>query len=204
MEWVTVLLILIFLQACTSKKPLNNNDLENLLENYRIENEKMKTRRIEALRRGINRLDIAPPDIAGGPVKISVDLKGARLDVVVKQILDDTKTEYINNDHNLRGTVTARFENRPLVEALSILLNQHGMKASRSDSMIILEHDKSLDKVNQVMSTLSDDNENVHVSWPLEKIKMSRAIDVLTNLYPKNPDDDTRVLNFAAQEENNS
>ncbi len=204
--WVTTLLMLtLFLQACTNNPVQNNNDdLNDLIASYRAQNKQMEARRLEALKKGIERLEITPPDITEGPIKISVDLKNARLDVVVKQILDGAKTEYINHNQNLSGTVTARFENRPLVEALTILLNQHGMKASRSGALIILEQDKSQDKLGKVIATLPDGAENVHIDWPLQNIDIKRATDVLGKIYPIDKHKGKRSINFASHTESNS
>ncbi len=206
MGWVAALLILpFFLQACTNNRGhINNDDINNLLESYRSKNELMELRRVKALQRGIEQLDITAPDITGGPFKISVDLKNARLDVVVKQILDGTKTEYINQNRKLTGTVTARFENRPLVEALTILLNQHGMKASRSGSLIILDQDKSQGKLSKKMAMLPDGVENIHVDWSLENIGIAKAAEVLNNIYPMDSNTGKRLINFAPRTENNS
>ncbi len=204
--WIITLLILtFFMGACTSRYQKDDQDLETLLASYRAQNEKMATRRAEALKRGIEQLDIIQPDKIGEPVKVSVDLRNARLDVVVKLILDGAKTEYINQNHIIPGTVTAHFENRPLVEALTILLGKHGMKASRSGALIILELDPSKSKLGQAIATLpEEDTEVIHIDWPLENISITRAIDVLTNIYPIDEDTDKRDVNFAAHTESNS
>ncbi len=204
--WIVTLLILtFFLEACTSHLREDDTDIDVLLESYRTQNEKMATRRTEALKRGIKQLDIIQSDKTGEPAKISVDLKDARLDVVVKLILDGTKTEFISQNHIMSGTVTARFKNRPLVEALTILLGKHGMKASRSGDLIKLERDLSKNKLNQAIATLPKGAEIIHIDWPLQNINITRASEVLASVYPVDKSNyNKKAINFAPHTENNS
>ncbi len=202
--WTVILLILTFFLGACANVLQNNDDLKDLISSYEAQNEQVAARRAAALKRGIDQLDITQPDKSGGPVKISVDLNEARLDVVIKLILDGAKTEYINQNHSLRGTVTARFENRPLVEALTILLNQHRMRASRSGSMIILGPDPSQDKLDQAMATVPDGTDKIHINWPLENIDISRATQVLSKIYPPNKINGHKRINFAERKDNNS
>ncbi len=200
---ITLQMLTIFLGACTFHPDIKNNeDLSDLIKSYRTHNKQMETRRLAALNRGIKQLDITLPE--NGPVKVSVDLRDARLDVVIKQILDGARAEYINQNRSLHGTVSVRFENRPLVEALTIILSQHGMKASRSGSMIILAQDPSNSKLGQVMATFPDGVDYIHIDWPLKNIGIERANNVLNNIYPTDKRTGKKLINFAAHDEHNS
>lgn len=58
---------------------------------------------------------------------MSVDLANARLDVVAEELLKEAEVDYVSNVPRLLGTTTARFERRPLVEALASLLGSRGL-----------------------------------------------------------------------------
>ena len=67
----------------------------------------------EALERGIERLEVFVEEpAAGGPheVLVSVDLKDARLEIVVRLILEHARVDFVAEEPRLLGTITARFE----------------------------------------------------------------------------------------------
>ncbi|MCF6263480.1 MAG: type II and III secretion system protein [Xanthomonadales bacterium] len=200
---IAVFTMVLLISACAGHEERHNDDdLDQLFESYRAQNAMIVQRRSAAQNRGIERLEFTETD--NGSVLVSVDLIEARLDVVVMLILDGTGTDYINENTTLPGTVSARFEAKPLIEALAILLRPRGMTASMSDSMVILGRGSQTTAMDTVLASFPDNAEKIHIDWPLENISTQRALEVLDSIFPIDEDSGLREIDFASHIEANS
>lgn len=68
--------------------------------------------------------------------RVSIDVSGAPLAAVVARVLDEAGHPHIYDVPALRGTTTARFLNAPLVQALNLVLGQHGYSAVLQEGII--------------------------------------------------------------------
>ncbi len=190
--------------ACVGCAPHKDTDLDLdiLLANYHEQNKQIKARRQINLERGIERLEVVLEGSSPEQVLVSVDLKEARLEVLVQLILKRSRTEFIREIPRLVGTVTALFERRPLVEALSILLRPSGMTASLKDSMVVINEAP----VQTGPATLSsaDDSGNVSHEFSLSHLRTEHAVKLLNSLYPYNDQEGTREIMVAPLPKTNS
>lgn len=68
--------------------------------------------------------------------RVSIDVSGAPLSLVVARILDEAGHPHIYDVPALRGTTTARILDTPLIQALNIVLGQHGYTALLENGII--------------------------------------------------------------------
>lgn len=176
-------------------------DLDALLAAYRQQNERLEESRERLLARGIERLVVEPGTPAGEPL-VSVDLVDARLDIVVQRILAEAGVGFVTGAPRLPGTVTARFEKRPLLGALVALLQPAGLTAAVSDGLVSI--------VPAPVESAPDGGaraagpEPGMAEVPLSYVRTARAAEVLDSLYPVNEETGTRAVQFAPMPENNS
>ena len=68
--------------------------------------------------------------------RVSIDVSGAPLAAVVARVLDEAGHPHIYEVQTLRGSTTARILNAPLMQALNIVLGQHGYSAMLESGII--------------------------------------------------------------------
>jgi len=129
--------------GCAGHKD-RSDDIKTLLYNYREQNKQVKAKRQNNLKRGIEKLEVEFKGSSPNQALVSVDLKEARLEVLVQLILKKAGAEFIIEQPRIVGTVTARFVRRPLVEALAILLRPSGMTAILRGSMVVIDEESVL------------------------------------------------------------
>lgn len=78
--------------------------------------------------------------VTGAPAAplLSVDLAQAELAPVLRRALDKSGMPYVIEDHGPAGRTSARFENKPLVEGLNILLGREGYRVILRDGVIVV------------------------------------------------------------------
>ncbi len=179
-----------------------NLDLNTLLANYHEQSKQIQARRQINLERGIERLEVVLEGSSPEQVLVSVDLKEARIEVLVQLILKRSRTEFIREIPRLVGTVTARFERRPLVEALSILLRPSGMTASLKDSMVVIN--KAPEQTGPATLGSADASGKVSHNFSLSHLRTQRAVELVDSLYPINEMEGTREITVAPLPETNS
>ncbi len=183
-------------------------DFDNLMLGYREQNKQLKIQRQTKLERGIERLDVVSEGPSPEQVMVSVDLKEARLEVLIPLILKRAGTEFISEKPCPTGTVTARFERRPLVEALSTLLRPSGMTARLNGSMVEI-NEATVQTGPAIPGTAdgpstTDDQGIVFRKFNLTHLRPKQATGLINILCPVNENDGTRVLTVAPLLGNNS
>jgi type IV pilus assembly protein PilQ len=198
--WAAPVGLCLLLGGCTAHRN-DNSDLTTLLDAYRAENEKLEQGREELRQRGVRLLRVHSGSLRAA--RVSVDLVAARLDVVVEEILKRADLPFVSNLPRLLGTVTARFEDLPVVEALCTLLRSRGFTARVMDDVLILE--AGVDEAwrdDEPPPPRSD--ETITVEFPLAHVTSEHAGEMLHELFPVNEDTGAREVLFAARRESNS
>lgn len=132
---VLFLLPALLLSGCLTGPP-DNRLLDGLLESYMAHSRKISERQQVYRARGIKKLEVSPDSQTAGGFRVSVDLNTASLAVVMDHLVKRTGLEYSFGGSRLAERVTARFNRRPLPEALDILLGPVGYKATISGGVI--------------------------------------------------------------------
>jgi type II secretory pathway component GspD/PulD (secretin) len=107
-----------------------------LLEAYQAHSRKISERQQAYRARGIEKLEVSPDSQTAGGFRVSVDLNTASLAAVMDHLVKRTGLDYSFGGSRLAERVTARFNRRPLPEALDILLGPVGYKATISGGVI--------------------------------------------------------------------
>jgi type II secretory pathway component GspD/PulD (secretin) len=183
--------------GCGPKSPANH-DLDALLASYHQQNAQIERSRERSQERGIERLQVEPPATASGPL-VSLDLLDAQLGVVVPRILDHAGVAFVADMPRLRGTVTARFDRRPLLDALRALLEPAGLTADVREGLV------AIGPAARAAAPAADvPGAAGTAEVPLSYVRTTRAAEVLNALYPENEDTGLRVVEFASIPETNS
>jgi type II secretory pathway component GspD/PulD (secretin) len=191
-------LLLLAAAGCGPKKG-PNGDLDALLASYRQQNAQLEQSRARLMTRGIERLVVEPA--RAGVALVSVDLRDARLAVVVRRILEDAGVGYVTGLPRLPGSVSARFERRPLIDALQALVEPAGLTAGVRDGLVAIVPAREAPSSEAArVARLGSDALEV----PLSFVRTARAAEVLDALYPLSEDTGIRAVQFAPVPETNS
>jgi type II secretory pathway component GspD/PulD (secretin) len=193
---------LTMLGCSSNKNELDNEDLDTLLAAYRQQNAELQKAREAALGHGIVRLEVERGATPGESL-VTVDLDGARLSEVVRRTLDHAAVGYVDGTTRRRGTVTAKFQKRPLVEALRYLLAPSGLSAYLHDGMLSIAPVPELAEPDVALGA-DEDGPPSSLEVALTYVQTERAISALDAIYPKNEDTGVRAVEFAPMPEFNS
>ncbi|HEX7087972.1 MAG TPA: secretin N-terminal domain-containing protein [Vicinamibacterales bacterium] len=184
--------------CCARRGP--NADLDTLLAAYRQQNAQLEQSRERLLTRGIERL-VVEPVLTGQPL-VSVDLQQARLGVVVGRILSQAGVGYVAEVPRLPGMVSARFERRPLLEALQALLAPAGFTAGVRDGLVAIVPAGEGATPSEPARAARFEPGTAEV--PLSFVRTARAAEILDALYPLSESTGLRPVQFAPVPETNS
>lgn len=127
-------LVLVLLSACGGSI-LHQTDLNSLMQ---------ETRRVNALataeRDSLTKVRAGRVVVGGTDAQptLSVELRNAPLGQVIHRALSGVKQPFLIEEQELAGSVTARFENKPLIDGLNLLLSREGFAASLREGMIVI------------------------------------------------------------------
>ena len=126
--------VLLGVSACT-KSLRYEADLSQLMSAIRTENAKET-----AVRDSLARVRAGVVRVAGSPdqLTLSVNLVEAELASVLHRALEASKLPYVIEDHGPAGRTSARFENKPLLDGLNLLLGREGFHASMRDGVAVV------------------------------------------------------------------
>jgi type II secretory pathway component GspD/PulD (secretin) len=189
-----VFLLPLLLSACLTAPP-DNRDLDSLLDAYRAQSNRLAERQQAYRGRGIRQLQAVPDPQRSGEFRVSADLDNAGLAVVMERLVQQTGLDYNLGDTRLAERVSARFHDRPLKEALSILLAPAGYKATVSGGVINIVHGTLPRTEKQQGSALQSE-------MPLKYIDTEFAKEFLESLYP--PDRSGDKITYAMNPARNS
>jgi len=123
---------------------------------------------------------------SGEDFVISADLENASVSEVVHRVLKESGQSYLFDQIRLHGRITARFDKRPLLEALNLILEPILLSAERTDDMVVIKSD----------AEKSQADAKVHAEITLTNLDLKTVAGLLDGLYPKNPDTETREVEF--------
>ena len=132
---LSLLLIACLVGCVSSPNIIEGDEAQALLDAYRTQTEEARLKRGHADATSIRRLELREVD-NGDDLSLSIDLIEADLDQVMARVLDDDRIAYRLGAIDFIGKVSLRFEDKPLLEALNLLLETQGIIAYESEGMI--------------------------------------------------------------------
>lgn len=177
--------------GCKSSLLISDKDVESLLEAYAAQNKVVEQRKAAAADSGIKTLTVMP---AGGTFNVTADVDRASLDTVIRRLMTQTKSGYAM-DRPLRGTVTARFDNLPLQQAVDVLLGLQGFQAETQAGTFVIRGGRGKTAAQPVAAppsmtvppggaTMPVPPELVGAHVPLDSLDVATAATILNGLYP--------------------
>ena len=176
------------LLGCAPPPELVTTPLDEVLEAYRLKNERLQ--RADEVR-GVELLEV---DTTGAARGVSVRARDAPLRAVVERLLEASGQAYVYDAVRPAGAVTARFANRPLLEALNLLLAGHGYEAVRQQGVLVIRDRAALASADTAAT--GEDAAPAHAEVPLTHLGAEEADTMLLRLYPS-PEDGVPLLRHA-------
>jgi type II secretory pathway component GspD/PulD (secretin) len=129
------------LAGCAAPPYAQDEEVRGLVQAYR----QQSARAAQAPSpQGIRGLAVEPVAGRPGEFLVTADLERAPLGVVVRRLLEETRTPHIILSQPLLGRVTGRFERHPFPSVLRQLLEAHGYAATVRDGLtVIAETDRA-------------------------------------------------------------
>lgn len=121
----------------------SGKDREALLELYRAQGRLAAEQQAQEITNSIKQLDVRT-DATTGDVLLSVELDNANLENVLAEIFSEMSIGYHSGEVRIRGHVSARFSDKPLIPALNILLQETGVSVAMRDGLISLSSGRRL------------------------------------------------------------
>lgn len=91
-------------------------------------------------RDSVTRINAGTVEVSGPPeaLTLSVHLAQAELAPVLRRALDQSRLPYVIEDHGPAGRTSARFEKKPLLDGLNILLGREGYRVGMRDGVVVV------------------------------------------------------------------
>lgn len=196
---------LILLSGCIADPDFENGAAQPaLLEAYQAQMRAGEEEREQREATAIRLLDVSVDETSRDLV-LSVDLLNADLARTLSQVLESPFVQYSAELGSIKGRVSARFNKRPLIEGLNILLADTGLVASNSDGVVTIQYDLFGHNSDYEANMLEDENQPIVSSEVV--LKHLAAVDVvrlLSELYPPNDAFDEPVFTFSELSELNA
>lgn len=140
LRFCTAAIVIASLVSCIAAPDFASGEKHQaLLDLYRTQSRIAAEKQALQSPAGIKRLEIQTRG-ATGDLLLSIELDNADLGKVVAQILSKIDAGYRTGDVSIRGQVSARFSDMPLIPALNILLQDAGIRADMQDGLVSLSY----------------------------------------------------------------
>ena len=198
--------------ACTHQRA-TNEDLDDLLAAYRAQNERLAAQRQANEVRGIERFIVEVNEDEPGASRVSATFREALLTTAIDMLVEQVGLEYVMDRSLLAGRVSTRFEDRPLLEALDLILGPRHLSARLDGNLLLIERtgQSTARTVSVDVESRSDDgqgrdagSEQTSVELELSHLTTARALEVLDGLFPLDENEGVRPVLFAGRFETNS
>ncbi|MDQ8154314.1 MAG: hypothetical protein P3B98_06585 [Gemmatimonadota bacterium] len=126
---------LVLVSAACTRTLHYERDLAQLLTAIRSENDAATAVRDSVARVRAGTVEVSGP--ADAPL-LTVDLAQAELVGVVRRALEGSKLPYVIEDHGPAGRTSARFEKKPLLDGLNILLGREGFRVLMREGVVVV------------------------------------------------------------------
>lgn len=130
----SVLMLLAFFSGCMSLDVKKSQGLKTILDTYKKENSSRQQKEEIRSSRGIKELSVIK---SGMDFLVTLDVEEASLPVVVKRILDESKMAFQMGDIVLKGRVTSRFNKKPVLSSLKLLLSSDGYSCELKNGVLM-------------------------------------------------------------------
>ncbi|MDM8550588.1 type II and III secretion system protein [Desulfobacterales bacterium HSG2] len=170
-----VIFISLFIFAgCSAISPVKEDkELESLVLALIKNKAEMEKKRAERRGKGIKTLMV---EKSGEDFAISADLENASVSEVVQRVFKESGQSYLFDQIRLHGTMTARFDKLPLLEALNLILKPILLIAERTDDIVVIKSDADKNQ---------PPDAKVHAEIALANLDLKMAARLLDGLYPK-------------------
>jgi len=133
----------------------------------------MEKKQAARLGKGIKKLTI---EKRGEDFNVSADLKHALTSEVVQRMFDESGRPYLLEGAELHGSVTARFDNLPFMDALNLILKPAMLSAQEAEGIVMIRP-RPAEKTEEPPVP-------VNVEVPIRNLDTTAAIELLNGLYP--------------------
>ena len=157
--------------------------LNDLVQLNKIEQDQRAERDRAAIRRLVLREAASLESM-----RLSVDLDQADLAIVIAQILRAPGIDYLSPSISFAGRVSARFEDRPLVQAINMLLKDSGIEARSENGVLWFSYASEI-AVSSESQTNSDDSQ-VSREIILKNLAAADVETMLDDLFESDDDDE--------------
>ncbi|MCR9224867.1 MAG: hypothetical protein NXH70_12415 [Hyphomonas sp.] len=173
---------------------VTGGETQALLEAFEAQSLAIEEAKIEAERRTIRFLRVAPDPISGSPL-LSVDLDQADLDTVLTQILLSPLVEF-SGQRSKQGTrVSARFIDRPIIEAINTLLESTDLYVEWRTGMLRFQTGRPVQDQSRLDTGSSLEwGSTVSQEIVLQNLAALDVVEMISSLFP--PDDDYEADGF--------
>lgn len=173
--------VLILFCGCAAPSIKKDKDLTSLLENYKKQNTQLKELRQKQLEHSIKKLEVIKSDVSAD-LLVSIDIKNADASTVINSLIEKTGVQYILEGVVIRGTISARFDRIPLVQAVNLLLNPLGVYCVLKDNIYIFTN--NLPDAAKPPAASDTAKPTINTELPLKYIKAEAAARLLEGIYP--------------------
>ncbi|MEL6860242.1 MAG: secretin N-terminal domain-containing protein [Pseudomonadota bacterium] len=174
------LLLLISLASCIANPNIiEGEEAEALLEAYRTQTELARQTQAQVAETSIRRLDVQQTERGG--LFLSIDVVNADLSQVMSQILTDNRIAYRLGGMGFSGNISLRFDDKPLLDGLNLLLETRGIMAYETNGIIEFRIARTAD-----LTTLAGEASQEIITREVE-LKHVTAADIetlITGLFP--------------------
>lgn len=126
---------LIFLTGCATAPPVKEDkELNALVEALVKNNVEMKKKWAEQEGKGVVKLTLDRDTDT-----VSAELERASVPKVVRRLLDESGKHWMLDKAELGGTITARFDSLPFLDALNLILKPAVLSAETADGVVVIK-----------------------------------------------------------------
>ena len=196
---------LIFLAGCIADPNLHgHSDQDDLINAYRAQTERYAAERAQADQRSIRLVEVrADPET--GSVQLSVDLVQADLRTVLAKILDSPLVQYSSEAVSLTGTISARFEDKPIIEGMNVILANSGVYAEKVNGVLTFKAGRRSENPHAPTDATEDPVLNfTSREVPIKHLASSDIVTLISELFPFAEFSDDDGLTASSIEETNS
>jgi len=177
---VTVLTLVVHLSGCASSfSAKDDKELYELINAYGEYETKRQKKQEERLEQEIKTLEVNKLE---GLFVVTTDLEKASIPEVVDRVFNDLDAfgiRYQFDNVKTFGNITTHFKNKPLLEALNLILESNWLIAEQQDNVIVIKNDATKGQ------------EPVFQEIVLENIDVKTAEELVKSMFPSTGDDTT-------------
>ncbi|RLC11326.1 MAG: hypothetical protein DRI57_19120, partial [Deltaproteobacteria bacterium] len=173
-----------FITGCATSSIKDDLELNALIKAFAEHNIEMEKKWVASRGEGLKTLTV---EKSGKDFAVSAELDKAFISEVVGRVLDESGMPYLFDQVRLHGNITARFNNKPLTDALNIILKPILLSAKQEDGMVVIS------------GAAGDDPEaKVKAKVSMKNLDMTTALELLSGTFPMNQNEGKREVDYGS------